>query len=114
MLLIWHSRCNGVGEGQYPQTMYNFNAATSELIGLLLPDPEQDATLMPIKGRPQASATALVRKSDGQMALEPVAADSLLARDALKTSCFRKSRPIIDPVSREIMGYEMERVDSPA
>ena len=94
--------------------MYNFNAATSELIGLLLPEPDQDLTPVPIKGRPRALATALVRKSDGQMALEPVAVDSLLAQDALKTGCFRKAKPIIDPVSREIMGYEMEMVDSPA
>lgn len=92
--------------------MYNFNAATSELIGLLLPEPELDASPVPIKGRARTSATALVRKSDGQMALEPVAADDLAAREGLKTGCFRKSRPIIDPVSREIMGYEMEMVDT--
>lgn len=92
--------------------MYNFNAATSELIGLLLPEPELDATPVPIKGRPRASATALVRRSDGQMALEPVSAEALAARESLKTGCFRKSRPIIDPVSREVMGYEMEMVDT--
>jgi hypothetical protein len=93
--------------------MYNFNAATSELIGLLLPEPELDASPVPIKGRPRTSATALVRRPDGQMALEPVGVDLLAARDGLKTGCFRKSRPIIDPVSREVMGYEMEMVDTP-
>ena len=93
--------------------MYNFNAATSELIGLLLPEPALDSSPVPIKGRPRALATALVRKSDGQIALESVAADALAAREGLKTGCFRKSHPIIDPVSREVMGYEMEMVDTP-
>jgi hypothetical protein len=92
--------------------MYNFNAATSELIGLLLPEPDLDLSPVTNKGRPRASVTALVRKSDGQMALESVAADALAAREGLKTGCFRKSRAIIDPVSREVMGYEMEMVDS--
>ena len=92
--------------------MYTFNAAASELIGLLMPEPELDAIPAPVKGRPRVAATALVRKPDGQIALEPVAAEALAAQATLKTGRFRKSRPIIDPVSREVMGYEMEMVDT--
>jgi hypothetical protein len=91
--------------------MYTFNATTSDLIGLLMPEPELEMSAATAKGRSRAPALALVRKSDGQMALEAVAAEALVAREGVKTGCFRKSRPIIDPVSREVMGYEMEMVD---
>lgn len=81
--------------------MFNSNAATSEVIAFLLPDSGPEP------------ATALVRKADGQISLEAVVPDSIFARDHLTTGCFRKANPIIDPVSREIMGYEMEMVQSP-
>jgi hypothetical protein len=93
--------------------MFNSTAATSEIIGLLLPDSDPSLNQVPPNGRPLPQARALVRKADGQMALEVVAADSTISRDAMKTGCFRRGSPIIDPVSREIMGYEMEIVESP-
>ncbi len=93
--------------------MFNSNAAISEIIGLLLPDPEPGLTPVQAIGRPQPQARALVRKADGQMALEVLAADSTFNRNAMKTGCFRRGNPIIDPVSREIMGYEMEIIESP-
>ncbi len=81
--------------------MFNFNTATREVIALLLPD-----------SGPQP-ATALVRGVDGQMSLEAVEEGSNFARDMMTTGCFRKGKPIVDPVSREIMGYEMEMIPGP-
>lgn len=53
-------------------------------------------------------ATILVRNADGRMSLEPVDPDATLGQEALATGAFRKGNPIVDPVSRRIMGYEME------
>lgn len=81
--------------------MLNFNAANREIIALLLPETGPEP------------ATALVRRADGQMSLEPVTRDAGFAREALTTGCFRRGKPILDPVSREVMGYEMEMVPAP-
>lgn len=81
--------------------MFNFNATTQEIIALLLPETGPEP------------ATALIRRADGQMSLEPVARDASFTRDQLTTGCFRRGKPILDPVSREVMGYEMEMVPAP-
>jgi hypothetical protein len=81
--------------------MFNFNAANREIIALLLPETGPEP------------ATVLVRRADGQMALEAVARDSNFARESMTTGCFRRGKPIVDPVSREVMGYEMEMVPAP-
>jgi hypothetical protein len=52
----------------------------------------------------------LVRHVDGRMALEPARhADAWSGQ--ISASRMTKSRPILDPVSREVMGYEMEMLD---
>jgi hypothetical protein len=53
-------------------------------------------------------ATILVRSADGRMSLQPVDPDATLGQEALATGAFRKGNPIVDPVSRRILGYEME------
>jgi hypothetical protein len=53
-------------------------------------------------------ATILVRAPDGSMSLQPVDPDATLGQEALSTGAFRKGSPIVDPVSRRILGYEME------
>jgi hypothetical protein len=55
-------------------------------------------------------ATMLVRDANGQMSLQTVNPDSTVARLAMRTGCFRRGKPIFDPVSREMIGYEMEEV----
>ena len=67
--------------------------------------PEGDAS-----GRQQRMATLLLRSPDGQMSLQTVSTDSALCQHAMRTGCFRKGEPIVDPVTRQILGYEMEMV----
>jgi hypothetical protein len=62
--------------------------------------------------RSDSAATALVRGADGEMSLQDIHLDSPMARRAMRTGCFRRGKPIIDPVSRQMIGYEMEPVAS--
>ncbi|MET0660558.1 MAG: hypothetical protein ABW110_20635 [Steroidobacteraceae bacterium] len=63
--------------------------------------------------RKASSAQMLLREADGRMRLQDVSPDSVMAREAMSTGCFRRARPIFDPVTREVMGYEMEMVAQP-
>lgn len=76
----------------------------AEVIAVFLPEDEP---------RNQATATVLLRNADGQMSIQSVSRDSALGREALRTGCFRQGKAIIDPVSRQMLGYEMERVSGP-
>lgn len=70
-----------------------------EVIGLL---PAEGAT-----GRAR-KAQALVRLADGRMAIEDLGAEARKACRAMVR--FRPGRPIFDPDTREVIGYEMEQV----
>ena len=70
-----------------------------ELIALL---PQDDRT----DGR--RVAEALVRFADGRMAIEELHEDS--SKADVPPARFRRSHPIIDPSTREVIGYEMEQV----
>ena len=52
-------------------------------------------------------AVKLVRRADGSVGLEPVEAFEHLARSS---GCFRRGKPIRDPDTHEVIGYEMEKV----
>ncbi len=54
--------------------------------------------------------TALVRDAEGQMSLESIEPDSAFIDQIMSTGCFRRGKPIFDPVSRQVMGYEMEMI----
>lgn len=73
-----------------------------EIIGLLPPDEH-------VAG--WQSSTALVRFADGRMALEVLSPASAPARRA--PARFRRSNPIVDPATREVIGYEMVQVLAP-
>lgn len=75
----------------------------SEVVALLLPEGEEEHL-----ANPEHPATLLVRKPDGQFALEKVDARLALAKRAANTGCFRRGQAIIDPTTRQVMGYEME------
>src|SRR5262245_22697035 len=77
----------------------------SEIVPLLLPEGEEDDL-----AHPEHRATLLVRRADGQFALEQIDARVALARRAANTGCFRKGKPILDPATRQVMGYEMEEI----
>jgi hypothetical protein len=56
------------------------------------------------------TATALMRDHDGRMTLSPLTHHMPFAEQVMTTGCFRRGKPIIDPVTRDVMGYEMEMV----
>jgi DNA repair protein RadC len=80
--------------------------ANTEVLGLLLAEGEE-------RRRTPRNAQMLLREADGRMRLQDVSTDSLMGQHAMNTGCFRRSKPIYDPITREIMGYEMERVTQP-
>ncbi|HSN72964.1 MAG TPA: hypothetical protein VLT59_15715 [Steroidobacteraceae bacterium] len=84
----------------------------AEVIAMLLPEDAGVQIASGASGEPRA--TLLVRESDGRVMLETVAASSLRGRLAQTLGCFRRRSPIIDPISRQVMGYELEMVPSPA
>ena len=79
----------------------------AEVIAMVMSDGEGPV------GRMQRMATVLLRAADGQMSVRTVSPDSTLGQFALSTGCFRRRTPIIHPITREHLGYEMERVEGP-
>jgi hypothetical protein len=80
----------------------------SEVIALLLfESPDTDVAESDRASR----ARCLVRKADGRFSLEAVGSRAEFDR-AARTGCFRHGKPIHDPRTREIIGYEMEEVSS--
>jgi hypothetical protein len=55
-------------------------------------------------------AQRLVRADDGTMQLEAIANAAEFDATARTTGCFRRGKPIHDPETREVIGYEMEEV----
>jgi hypothetical protein len=55
-------------------------------------------------------AQRLVRRADGRVALEPVESLEEFERTVRTTGCFRRGKPIRDPGTHEVIGYEMEQV----
>jgi len=55
-------------------------------------------------------AQRLTRTADGHMTLVTVDSAEEFDRIARTTGCFRRGTPIRDPVTREIIGYELEEV----
>jgi hypothetical protein len=62
------------------------------------------------RGLPSEGAMQLVRGPDGEIELRPVESAEEFDRIARTTGCFRRGKPIRDPDSREVIGYEMEEV----
>lgn len=55
-------------------------------------------------------ATVILRDAQGNVSMKQMPAHEGLAQRASDTDRFRRGKPIIDPVSREVVGYELERV----
>jgi len=55
-------------------------------------------------------ATVILRDSHGKVTMKQMAAADRMVARAADTDRFRRGKPIIDPVSREVVGYELERV----
>jgi hypothetical protein len=55
-------------------------------------------------------ATVILRDSQGNVSMKQMAAADRMVQGAADTDRFRRGKPIIDPVTREVVGYELERV----
>jgi len=84
---------------------------TAQVIAFLLPE-----TTVEIFTGPNSlsqGTTALLRDAEGKITIEPVTKDSAFVEQMLTTGCFRRGKAIVDPQSRQVMGYEMEMIDHP-
>jgi len=55
-------------------------------------------------------ATVILRDVHGNVSMRQMNTDEAPVRAAMGDACFRCGSPIRDPVSREVVGYELERV----
>lgn len=87
---------------------------SAQVIALLLPDEYTESAAMNRAGNYVAQgATLLVRDSEGRMLLETVTPDTQFMEQIMTTSRFRRGKAIVDPMSRQVMGYEMEMIAEP-
>ena len=73
---------------------------TQEVIALLMPDTDAG----PSDGG-QPGVQALVRQPDGGVAIKDVSEETAIRHHSVHR--FRRAEPIKDPVTREVIGYEM-------
>lgn len=59
------------------------------------------------------AARVLVREDGGAHSAHTVSAEKTFAHRAIQTGSFRRGDPIVDPVTQETLGYEMEWLPSP-
>lgn len=89
----------------------------AKVIALLMPDSmSHDDTSELDLNQATAQPTALIRDADGKMKLEVVesaAQDRDFADQMRDTGCFRRGKPIVDPVTRQVVGYELEMISDP-
>lgn len=78
-----------------------------EIIALVLGDAAERRWRAGQLGR---GAQRLVRSADGRVALEPIESQEEFERAVRTTGCFRRGKPIRDPDTSEVIGYEMEQV----
>jgi hypothetical protein len=80
--------------------------------------PEVIALLFPEKAPANAAAaplvTALLRDAEGLMQLRSLAPDPALLRQARVAGRMNRGTPIVDPATREVIGYEIEPLADPA
>ena len=79
-----------------------------EVIALLFPEPSRAR-----EGSVQ-SVLALVRDEQGGMELKSLRPDVALIKRARVTGRVNCGTPIFDPVTREVMGYEIDPIVLPA
>jgi hypothetical protein len=85
-----HLMDNSVAKGAAPM------GTKCEVIGWLLVD--------------DGKAQVLVRDAIGQVSQQVADPDSGFAQYAMQTGRYGRANPIIDPVTHETLGYEMERM----
>jgi len=73
-----------------------------EIIALLFPELAAPA------GGPSSQVTALVRDAQGAMEVRHLKPDGNMLKRAMLTGRFNSGKPIVDPQTREVIGYEIE------
>jgi len=76
----------------------------SEILAVLLPEPAQA-----VDG-PSQLVTALLRDPDGVVMLCTLSSDRSLLGRARVAGRFNSGKPIVDPQTREVIGYEIEPI----
>jgi len=71
-----------------------------EVIALLFPEPATS-------GNPSSSVTAFVRDPQGGLMLASVVPNRTLLETARVTGRWNSGIPIVDPQTREVIGYEL-------
>jgi hypothetical protein len=74
--------------------------SAEEVLALLFPEPASS-------GNPSASVTAFVRDPQGGLMLASVVPNRSLLESAKVAGRFKSGTPILDPHTREIIGYEL-------
>ena len=80
----------------------------SEVIALLFP-----ASSSPVEGATPL-VTALLRDAEGLMELRHLRPDKALLRKARLAGRLNCGTPIVDPLTREVIGYEIDPIALPA
>ena len=84
------------------------NLDVLEVIALLFPEPSRAR-----EGSVQA-VLALVRDEQGLMEVKSLRPDVALIKRARVTGRVNCGKPILDPITREVMGYEIDPIVLPA
>jgi len=79
-----------------------------EVIALLFPESH-----MPAEGA-KPVVTALLRDSEGSMEVRSLSPDTAIMRAAWLAGRLNRGKPIVDPHTREVIGYEIEPMVVPA
>jgi hypothetical protein len=79
-----------------------------EVLALLFPDPSRT------REGPVQSVLALVRDEQGFVEIKSLRPDVALIRRARVTGRVNCGKPILDPSTREVMGYEIAPIMLPA
>lgn len=58
------------------------------------------------------SARVLVREENGRISAQVASVSGTFADRAIQTGAFRRGNPIVDPVTHETVGYEIEELPS--
>jgi hypothetical protein len=82
------------------KTMAGAQILPEEILALLFPEPATG-------GQPAKLATAVVRDPLGGLMLQSVVPSRTLLERALVAARANDGTPIVDPVTREVIGYEL-------
>ena len=90
----------GLIQDTHERTTMTANITPEEILALLVPEP-------PTGGQPARMATAVVRDPLGGLMLQSVVPSRSLLKRALVAGRANDGTPILDPVTREVIGYEL-------